>query len=104
MAIFRILIAESARFPDLTQSILKQGTPPMLLSLSQFIEKHYHLNRNEARQYALDLFGLLKEDAFWHVLLCFEKPYSENKMRKHINHCLELFTKLLPSSKTYTNS
>ncbi len=94
-SLFRILIAEAERFPDLSQSIISNNQPPILLNVSQFLENAYNLEQIKAKREALYFFGLLKEDAFWHVLAGFRKPYTNNEIESHVNDVVAIFTTML---------
>jgi TetR/AcrR family transcriptional repressor of mexJK operon len=91
MALFRILIAESARFPDLAQSLIEGDSAPILLSLTQFLTTRL-ANSVDAKAAAISYFGLLKEDAFWHVLAGFRKPYNEKELAQRIELAVATFT------------
>ena len=94
-AFFKVLIAESERFPGLAQSIITNNQPPILQHFSEFISNAYNLEQTKAEQAALYFFGLLKEDAFWHVLAGFRKPYTDDEIELHVKHVVATFSTLL---------
>lgn len=94
-ALFRILIAESERFPGLAQSIVVDNKPPILLSFAQFLQDAYGFTAKKAERAAIYFFGLLKEDAFWHVLAGFRKPYSATEIDTHVDAVVALFLVML---------
>lgn len=95
ISLFRLLIAEAERFPDLAKSIIKDNKPPILNSFSNFLQESCRLNTDKADHAATCFFGLLKEDAFWHVLAGFRKPYSKNEITAHVNISVKIFINLL---------
>jgi hypothetical protein len=51
--------------------------------------------KSDSYQLALTFLGLLKEDAFWHVLVGFRKKYTSVEVKDHIHSCVHAFMKLL---------
>lgn len=93
MALFRILVAESGRFPDLAQSIVTGDKAPILLNLTQYLSSQSIASSITADQAAIFFLGLLKEDAFWHVLAGFRRRYSKLELSAHIAHVIKAFVR-----------
>lgn len=93
--LFRILVAESERFPKLAQSIITDNIPPIMLDFSNYIAREYGCSKEKATQLASYFFGLLKEDAFWHVLAGFRKPYTDEELDKHVKQVVAAFQVIL---------
>lgn len=94
-ALFRILVAEAERFPGLAQAIVKQNKPPILLHFMQFLQQAYKLDEQQATQAAIYFFGLLKEDAFWHVLAGLRKPYTQKEIDAHVQQVVAAFRTMM---------
>jgi TetR/AcrR family transcriptional repressor of mexJK operon len=93
LAIFRTLIAVSGRFPELVESIVQNEATPALSDMTEYLSKNSVNASIPAKQAAIYLFGLLKEDAFWHVLAGFRKPYSTQALDTHIKSAVKTFLK-----------
>lgn len=91
---FRILIAESGRFPNLAQSIIVDNQSPIFRHVSAYLAQSLKLDDEKARRAAAYLFGLLKEDAFWHVLAGFRRPYTKAEIILHVKQAVAAFMKI----------
>ena len=92
---FRILVAEAERFPGLAKSIILNNQPPILLSFTQYLKNEIKFNQAKAESSAIYFFGLLKEDAFWHVLAGFRKPYTKSEIDAHVANVVPIFINLI---------
>lgn len=95
ISFFRLLAFESHAFSELALSILKDDLSPSTFQLSQYFINTLKKDKNEADHLALSFLGLLKEDAFWHVLVGFRQKYTSREIKLHVNYCVNQFLKLL---------
>jgi TetR/AcrR family transcriptional regulator, mexJK operon transcriptional repressor len=92
---FRLLVFESHTFSELASSIMDDDVSPSTFQLTQYFMKVLKKDKNDSHQLALKFLGLLKEDAFWHVLVGFRKKYTSAEVKDHIDSCVHAFMKLI---------
>jgi len=95
LALYRMLISESGRFPDLTLEIVTNNKAPILQGVGKYLSLKLSYNEAKATTLAIYFFGMLKEDAFWHVLAGFRNPYKGVELKTHINSVVTNFYKLI---------
>ena len=95
MSFFRLLAYESHAFPKLSASIMDDKVSPSTSKLSQCFIKELNKNEKDAHALAIQFLGLLKEDAFWHVLVGFRNKYTKQEMQKHVETCVTTFMKFI---------
>ena len=95
LSFFRLLANESHSDVSLAGSILSDNLSPSTYQLTQYFMRVLDKRESEAHRLALFFLGLLKEDAFWHVLVGFRKKYTRLEMKRHIERVVAAFMLLL---------
>jgi TetR/AcrR family transcriptional repressor of mexJK operon len=115
LGLFRLLVAESARFPKLSFNTMKQHTfgskdgknsmlnyyakgpavGPIHHMLREYLHAQTKLSEKDANHASLDFLGLLEFDAFWYVLAGFSRKYTKKEMQAHIDRIVPLFLKMI---------
>ena len=91
MAFYRTLVAEVVRFPTLTEAIVTESTGPAMSNLKSYFAAQTDKSPAEVDRAARYFFGMLYVDTFWHVLVGFRKPYTEDQLESHINNVVRFF-------------
>jgi AcrR family transcriptional regulator len=94
MNFFRLLVSESERFPTLNDSILKNTKPPITYNLCCYLAKQHErklLKIIDPVIAAKDFLGLLKENAFWHVMIGVAKKPSLAERERAVKHAVDVF-------------
>lgn len=95
LAFFRVLIAESERFPNLAESLLKEGKAPFTQTLINYLiqqNKSHALEIEDVMLAASQFMGLIKEDQFWSRLLGFHDSINTQNTTLLINSAVKMFT------------
>ncbi len=94
VALFRLIIAESDRFPSLCQALLRQGKAPFTQALIDYLtmqKKMRNLKMKDVELAANQFMGLLKEDQFWPKLLGFIPTLNSRRLNKLIKSAINVF-------------
>lgn len=96
ISFFRLLIAESARFPQLCQSLVSEGKAPFTQALIDYLKGQKKKNQkklkiNNVELAASQFMGLLKEDQFWPKLLGFIPTIKVEETQEIIESAVSVF-------------
>lgn len=94
VTLFRLLIAESNRFPALTQALVVDGHGPYTQHLIAYLTKQTELGYLKISKIdlaAYQLVGMIKEYNFWLKLFGIKKDLSKNEMEDSIAKSVALF-------------
>lgn len=89
ISLFRILISENVRFPNLLDNLLQEEQGPFTVELISFIKEN--IKTNDPELAATFLIGMLKEPHFWPMMLGFTKKTAAKKTL--INDAVTTFLK-----------
>lgn len=95
-SLYRLLIAESLRFPNLCEGLITEGKSPLTHALIAYLtnqvnQKNLHIE--DVSHAASQFMGMLKEDQFWPWMLGFIPAIDHSKTEKIVNLAVELFLK-----------
>lgn len=100
--LFRILISESNRFPNLVENILVNDKAPFTRALILFLKeknKSKELNITNPERSASYFMGLLKEDHFWPMMLGFVKTKKLKNKNALVDEAIEMFVNFYKVSR-----
>lgn len=95
--LYRILISESSRLPNLLELLPADGKTPSLKALTDFLttkQQSGELAIQDAGRAAAHFIGLLKEYHFWPMMMGLAKPQqSPQEQKRLVNEAVTLFIK-----------
>ncbi len=94
VALFRLMIAESARFPTLCQTLLRQRKAPFTQALIDYLIAQKNMGNLKIKDVELaasQFMGLLKEDQFWPKLLGFIPELNPKRISTLVNSAIDVF-------------
>jgi len=94
--LFRLLISESHRFPNILDKLLVNDKAPFTRELTKYLEakkKKNELQIKDLDRSASYFMGLLKEYHFWPMMLGFTKQKEMKNQNQLIKEVVELFVK-----------
>jgi TetR/AcrR family transcriptional regulator, mexJK operon transcriptional repressor len=94
IAIFRVVIGETARFPDLGRIFFESGLNQMRATLSAFLGKAAECGRldiEEPLRAAEHLIGMLQTPVHLHVLFGVKNGFTEEEVNKVVKDAVETF-------------
>ncbi|WP_322041255.1 TetR/AcrR family transcriptional regulator [Burkholderia diffusa] len=90
----RMVIAEGARFPDLTESFFKHGKTPAMSAVRAYIEMQGErgtLSIKNAERAARQFLGLIDEPLLWIRVLGREEKFTRAERQAVIDEAVEIF-------------
>ncbi len=96
VALFRVIIAEANRFPELGQALYERGKAPYLASLDNFLEAEVASGRmsmsEEQRPFAArEFLGMINDQLFWPRLLVATQSPSSDETQTVVYSACETF-------------
>jgi TetR/AcrR family transcriptional regulator, mexJK operon transcriptional repressor len=94
IAIFRVVVGETARFPELGRIFFESGPNQMRATLSAFLAKAAERGRldiAEPFRAAEHLIGMLQTPVHMHVLFGVKKGFTEDEVDKVVKDAVEAF-------------
>lgn len=101
-SLYRLLVAESLRFPDLCEGLISEGKGPLTHSLINYLKTQVasKIFTIEDVELATSQFmGLLKEDQFWPFMLGFIPAIDHSRTEKIIEAAVNSFLKTYSSQQ-----
>lgn len=93
-AIFRLLIAESAHFPQVIQKVINRNRPNYTKIFIEYLteqQKRGIFKINDFQLATSQFFGLLKENQFWASLVGLKPKIDKSKTSMIINSAVNIF-------------
>lgn len=94
VALYRLVIAEGVRMPELAQTFLRSGPRRAAAGLSQLLARHAAagaLTITHPAATAEHFIGMLRDDTYLEVLLGVREPLSERAWKARVNRAVDLF-------------
>jgi TetR/AcrR family transcriptional regulator of autoinduction and epiphytic fitness len=96
LALFRVVIAQAGRFPELTQAFRYHGDEAIIQTLAQYLSRQTKLGvlaANQPDQAARQFLGMVKETVFWPRVLGVGKPPSKREVEDAVSNAVSIFLK-----------
>ena len=96
IAIFRLMVAEGPKFPELGEAFYQEGPLRLRNHLTQYLQRandNGELVVNDANLAARQFFGLIKSDYQMSMLLCPEGGECIGEIEREVDAAVELFLK-----------
>ena len=94
LAIYRIVVAETPRFPELGRIFFETGPDRLLGRVADFLRRAGErgtLVVPEPRRAAAQFIGMVRGEVYLRRLLGIEPAAAEGEIDRHIDSCVELF-------------
>jgi len=94
LAIYRIVVAESPRFPELGRIFFETGPDRLLGRFADFLQRADErgtLSVAEPRRAAGQFIGMVRGEVYLRRLLGIEPAAAEGEIERHIESCVDLF-------------
>lgn len=92
--LFRIILAEAERFPELAQSFFENGPKPLIRRLSTYLAEQSELgvlSIPDPERAAWRLIGIIKEPCHICSSLGLQDLPTEEELQKHVSDCVDFF-------------
>ena len=96
VALFRVIIAEAPRFPELGRELYERGKRPYLDRLGVYLEREIAagtLAIDDIPMAARQFLGMINDVVFWPRLLIVDLTVSEGEARAVVDQAVETFLK-----------
>lgn len=96
LALFRVVIAQAGRFPEMTQAFRYHGDEAIIQTLAQYLSRQTKLGVlavNQPDQAARQFLGMVKETVFWPRVLGVGKPPSKREVEDAVSNAVSIFLK-----------
>jgi AcrR family transcriptional regulator len=90
---FRILVAESVRFPNLSASIVENNTGPIQTNIKLYFSQQTDKSKAKIELIANSFDSLLTLTPLWHMLVGYKKRFTPQMMTSHIQQTVTHFVK-----------
>ncbi len=93
-ALFRVIIAEAPRFPELGEELYYRGKEPYLKRLHAYLQKESELNRFQITDIPLaarQFLGMINDVIFWPRFLIMDLKISDRDIENVIANAVETF-------------
>jgi TetR/AcrR family transcriptional regulator, regulator of autoinduction and epiphytic fitness len=93
-ALFRVIIAEAPRFPELGEELYYRGKEPYLKRLHTYLQKESELNRFQITDIPLaarQFLGMINDVIFWPRFLIMDLKISDSDIENVIINAVETF-------------
>jgi AcrR family transcriptional regulator len=93
-ALFRVIIAEAPRFPELGEELYYRGKEPYLKRLHSYLQKESELKRFQIADIPLaarQFLGMINDVIFWPRFLIMDLKISDNDIENVITNAVETF-------------
>lgn len=93
-ALFRVIIAEAPRFPELGEELYYRGKEPYLKRLHAYLQKESELNRFQITDIPLaarQFLGMINDVIFWPRFLIMDLKISDSDIENVITNAVETF-------------
>ncbi len=107
IALFRLLIAETNQFPDLTSDVVIADKAPFTRLLAQFLtmkKSSGELSIDSPERSAAYFIGMLKEYHFWPMMLGFTKQKQLSHQNNLIDDVVRVFLKVYQPSALHNET
>ena len=94
LAIYRIVVAETPRFPELGRIFFETGPDRLLSRFADFLrraDERGTLSIAEPRRAAGQFIGMVRGEVYLRRLLGIEPAAAEGEIERHIEGCVDLF-------------
>src|SRR5215510_9381363 len=94
IALFRIVVAQAGRFPDLTQAFHRHGSEAITRTLAQYLGRQTELGVlavDRPEQAARQFLGMIKEMVFWPRVLGIGKLPSKEEVESAVANAVSIF-------------
>ena len=94
VALFRVIIAEAVRFPELGKNLYERGKKPYLDRLNGYLAGEVARGRLEIDDVALasrQFLGMINDIVFWPRLLIVDLQVDEDEVRKVVASAVDVF-------------
>jgi TetR/AcrR family transcriptional regulator of autoinduction and epiphytic fitness len=96
LALFRVVIAQASRFPEMTQAFRYHGDEAITQALAQYLSRQTKLGvlaASQPDQAARQFLGMVKEAVFWPRVLGVGKPPSKREVENAVTNAVSIFLK-----------
>jgi TetR/AcrR family transcriptional regulator of autoinduction and epiphytic fitness len=107
-ALFRVIIAEAPRFPELGEELYRRGKEPYLNQLHAYLEKQTQQQRFKIQDIPLaarQFLGMINDVIFWPRFLIMELEVSDIEVKRVVGEAVSTFlARYAHDQHTCTNS
>ena len=94
IALYRLVVSESARMPGLAEAFLQYGPGRATSGLTRLLERWSReglLRIGDPREAAEHFIGMLRDDSHLEVVLGVRKPLGERAQRTRVERAVDIF-------------